>query len=116
MATNVVGYISDIGKGMVEVHFLGAAGIGAVDDGYWLNVQDLKEGSLHITGITTATVQIYGANVTDEPADATDHIQIGADISSNAVFDMDSPVKWMKVKVSAHTTGTIKAIMLAHRS
>ena len=81
--------------------------------GDWTDVRKYVHKSVHVSGITTATVQIYGSNTPVEPLNTTDHVQLGANITADSIREITYPVKWIKVKVSAHTTGTIDAYLLA---
>ena len=109
MATNIVGYMERTGYGKWNGHFLGAAGVGASDDGYWLNVSHLVGMTMHITGINGDTVQIFGCDLEDEPTDATDHVQLGGDITVNQMIEIAAPVEWLKVKVTRVAGTAVKA-------
>lgn len=92
-------------------------GTGATDDGVWVDVGPFrKNGVLDVSGITTATIQVFGSNEETKPADATDGRQFGADITANGAFDLGALMRFMKVKISAHTTGTVRADLTAGRS
>ncbi len=77
--------------------------------GVWVDVHGFKDKTIHVSGVTTATLQVYGSNTPLIPANATDHIQLGSNITADSIVSITTPVRWMKVKVAAHTTGTIDA-------
>lgn len=78
----------------------------ATEDGQWINIEGLAPFSIHVSGITTGTVQIRGSNDASKPADNTDDIQLGSDITADGITEYTVPVRWIKSKVSAYTSGT----------
>lgn len=94
-------------KGRLEIVFLDA--VTATDNGKWFRLDPLSNISIDISGITTATVQIFGSNASTQPSDATDGRQIGFDVTSDSIVSITTPIKYLKVKVSAYTSGTISA-------
>ncbi len=114
MATNIVPYFKDNGRNNVEVYMLGGEGLEASDDGYWVDVSALDDKVLHVTGISGDTVQVFGANTATVPSNATDHIQIGTDITVDGLFEIGGPYKWMKVKF-AYNAGDVYAIINARK-
>ena len=113
MATNIVAYTdTSVGKGRADVYFLGNGGLGASDDGYWVNVSSLAEKTIHISGISGDTVKIFGSNAVTVPANTADEIQIGGDITADGLFEISFPYKWMKVSMT-FSAGTVYAIMHA---
>lgn len=83
--------------------------IAAVDDGVWVEVKGFPRGTVHVSGITTATVEIRGSNAVNKPANTAHEVQIGSNITTDSLVAIDSPVRWIKARISAHTTGTISA-------
>jgi hypothetical protein len=81
--------------------------------GHWIDWRGYAQGTLHVTGITTATLQVYVSNAATVPADGTDAIQLGSNITANGVSTIVGPYRWVKVKVSSWTSGTIVAILQA---
>ncbi len=77
--------------------------------GTWKEVTGWSRITIDILGITTATCQIFGSCEPTKPADATDGRQIGSDVTANAMSEITRKLKWIKVKVSAYTAGTINA-------
>lgn len=93
-----------------ELHQL-LEGVTDVDDGVWVDVSFFQKMTLQVSGITTATVQVRGSLDLSKPANNTDGFQIGANITADAVQEITTPVRWLKLKVSAFTTGTISALL-----
>jgi hypothetical protein len=79
-----------------------------VAPGDWIDVHAFRDKSIHVMGVTTATLQIRISNSPIEPAMTDDGIQLGANITANGVHATTTPCRWMKVMVSAYTSGTIK--------
>ncbi len=79
----------------------------ATGNGEWINAEGLKNYSIHVSGITTATVVFSGSNAATKPSDATHGIQFGSDITADGFLEYTAPVKWVKARVSAWTAGTI---------
>lgn len=91
-------------------------GTGATSNGAWVDAGPYrKEAALDVSGITTATVQIFGSNEKTKPADGTDGRQIGTDITANTYRDVGPLTRWVKAKISAFTTGTVRADLVASR-
>ena len=84
----------------------------ATDNGSWQPVADLNRMSVHIKGITTATVQIYGSCDPTQPSDATDEIQVALDVTSDDILEITAKLKWIKAKISSWTAGTIYVYLL----
>lgn len=85
-------------------------GTAAVDNGVWIDTEEHRlAGVLDISGITVATVQIFGSNAFKKPADATDGRKIGGDIIADALLEIGALPRWVKAKISAWTSGTILA-------
>ena len=80
----------------------------AVTVGTWERVSSYTRSSVHVKGITTATVIINGSNSATKPANADHEIQLSS-VTADELVSIDLPVKWMKVRVSAYTSGTISA-------
>jgi hypothetical protein len=87
----------------------------ATTDGEWIDASGLKTMSVHVAGITTATVEIDGSNATTKPADNTHGIKLNAtDITTDQVVMMTINVRWVKVRITAYTSGTINAYLEGH--
>lgn len=83
----------------------------ATADGVWVDAKRFKTSSIHVFGITTGTVQVRGSNARVKPADNTDAIKIGSDITADGIVSIAYPLRWIKCKVSAYTSGTISAVL-----
>jgi hypothetical protein len=82
----------------------------AIGDGEWIDTSGMSAMSIHITGITTATVEVDGSNDPTIPANNTHGIKLNSvDITANQMFTVTVPVRWLKARVTAWTTGTINA-------
>lgn len=81
----------------------------ATSTGSWIDVTAWNRITVDIKGITTATCQIFGSCEPTKPTDATDGRQIGSNITADASSEITRKLKWLKVKVSAWTAGTIYA-------
>lgn len=88
-------------------------GIGATANGVWVETKYMKQGSLQVDGITTATLQVRGSNALSRPADDTHGYQIGSNITANGLTAITTSCRWIKVQVTAWTEGTISAILHA---
>ncbi len=82
----------------------------ATADGEWIYVGDFDAWTVIVTGITTATIQLWVSNV---PSDSSEHsnreIKLGADITADGLREMaiGENYAWLRAKVSAWTSGTI---------
>ena len=84
----------------------------ATTDGEWIDIRGLQNYNIHITGITTGTVQIYGSNTDAKPANNVDHILLTTASTADEMKSFaDTNVRWIKAKVSAWTTGTFDVIL-----
>lgn len=85
-------------------------GVAATDNGVWIDTEEHRlAGVIDISGMTVATVQIYGSNAFAKPANATDGRQIGVDIVADTLLEIGALPRWVKTKISAWTSGTIIA-------
>ena len=88
------------------------AGVEDTTIGSWIYVGDQDALSLHISGVTVGTLQLYGSNTKAKPTDVTDHYQLGGDITANAIVEIATPILWIKLKVTIATTGTFLGNLL----
>ncbi len=79
----------------------------ATGDGEWINIEGMNYYSTHVSGITTATVQVFGSNKATIPDNTDDEEQLGVDITADGIQEYSVPLRWIKAKVSAWTAGTI---------
>lgn len=107
IATNT---ITVFGKTIMRAQLLTNAV--ATGNGEWIDTSGLSLMSIHISGITTATVEIDGSNEVTRPSDATHGIKLNAtDITTNQMVVITAAYRWMKVRVTAWTSGTINAYL-----
>jgi hypothetical protein len=86
----------------------------ATGNGEWIDTSGMSAMTIHITGITIATVEIDGSNEPTKPADATHGIKLnGTDITANQMFTVTVPLRWLKARVTAYTSGTVNAFLEA---
>ena len=83
----------------------------AVSDGVWEGVDGFYPFTVHIAGITTATVQVRVSNLTTRPANTAHEAQAGLDVTADGVVVVDYPIRWVKCRVQAWTAGTINAYL-----
>lgn len=90
-----------------------------VDDGVWFEVGDYLNKTIHVINLTgSGVLQIYGACVPTKPSDATDHMQVGSDITAGeSATPVNDRYKWLKTKKSTGGAGTgqTKAYACVHR-
>jgi hypothetical protein len=86
----------------------------AIGNGVWVDARAFRSASLHTFGTFVATVQVRGSNSIADPGAANHEIAIGADITTATLtFITTLPVRWLKVRVSAYTSGTVNAYLCA---
>lgn len=76
----------------------------ASGNGTWAKLNNTKKVSIHVVGLGTGnlgTVLIHGANVVDSPAASTHHVTL-LTATTEALLVLDSPVRWVKARVSNH--------------
>lgn len=93
-------------------------GTGATDSGTWVDIGPFSaRGMLEVSGITTATVQVYGSNAPTIPANATDgSLLYATNITSNGIVPLGDMTRWVKAKISAWTSGTVRADLVGHKT
>jgi len=75
----------------------------------WQLIGHCKKLSIDVSGISGDTVQVRGSNSATEPAATDDGRQVGSDITSDTIYAITDAVKWIKVKISTYSAGTISA-------
>ncbi len=86
----------------------------ATGNGEWIDVSGLEKYNIHTSGITTATLQIRGSNDETKPSDATHDIQLGSDITADGMKQFTTPLRWLKVRVTVWSAGTITTVIEGH--
>lgn len=61
------------------------------------------KGTLMVSGITTATIKVEVSH------DGTTYVQLGVDITADGATTIDTPVMYLRARISAYTSGTIYA-------
>ena len=65
---------------------------------------------IHLYGVNGHTVQVWATNEED-PADATNAVQIGSDLTANAILVIESGPVWIFIEMGTSGTGTPTAIV-----
>ncbi|MBY0548710.1 MAG: hypothetical protein K2W95_15680 [Candidatus Obscuribacterales bacterium] len=80
----------------------------ATGTGKWIDVSLFPRLSIHVYGTFNATMKVM---VSNDPSivDATDGIQVGADITAPGFIALELPARWIKLKPTAFTSGNIYA-------
>ena len=99
------------GNGALTSRLLAA--VVAVDVGEWIDTLGYSPHHFEITGITVGTVKIHGSLAPTKPANAVHGFQIGADATADGQVVNADPIRWVKARVSAWTSGTINVDMVA---
>jgi len=86
---------------------------GGTTNGTWIDVRGFGLASVSIEGIGTATAHVCASNAAAKPDDTAHGLQLGDDITADTIVSMLIPVRWVKVRLSTHASGTITAIVHA---
>jgi hypothetical protein len=83
----------------------------AAGNGEWVEARGFTAGSVHVSGITTATVQVSISNSPTKPLATDNGVNAGTSISSNGMVNLNGvlPARWVKARVTSYTSGTINA-------
>ena len=87
----------------------------AVDVGFWIDTHGYDQSSIHVDGITTATVIINSSNAAVKPANSSHEIQRASYTADVERTDQVMP-RWIKARISAWTSGTITVIIKLMRT
>jgi hypothetical protein len=80
--------------------------------GVWVQMYPFVSGSIEVTSSAgTFSVQLYGSNAENKPADATDGAVLGSAISSTGITFATYPVRWIKAKVASLSGGGNVSVM-----
>jgi hypothetical protein len=82
----------------------------ATGDGSWIAVEAFNAYTIHVSGITTATVIVNVSNAPAKPANNDHEIQ-AASVSADSIINVTMPSKWVKARVSSYSSGTINAYL-----
>lgn len=80
-------------------------------NGVWIDLRGLGLASVSIEGIGTATAHVCCSNAAAKPDNTTHGLQLGDDLTADAMVSLLVPVRWLKVRISAWTSGTVVAIV-----
>jgi hypothetical protein len=83
-------------------------GAAAVVDGPWTDVRTLRPGSIDLFGTFVGTVVIEGCNQDTQPLSSFAGHQI-ASLTSPSLTAVNMPMRWIRARVTAHTSGSINA-------
>lgn len=83
----------------------------ATSDGEWVPLEGLYPFTVHVDGITTATAQLRVSNSPTAPVNTDNEVQYLADITAEGAWAVEIPFRWVKVRISAYTSGTINAYL-----
>lgn len=86
-------------------------GITSTTDGEWIDIEGVIGKTLHIKGIGTATLKVCGSMDMTKPFNSNHEIQIGADITADCLLEIAAHLRWIKVRCSSYSSGTIYAFM-----
>lgn len=100
-----------VARDAVQATFL--SGVTATGNGTWHDCARWRTINVHVKGITTATVDICGSSVLDKPLD-TAHETVLQQVTSDGCVEVTGHPRWLKVRVSAYTSGTIYAYGMGH--
>ena len=83
-------------------------------NGEWKPIQGVYPLVVTLEGAFSATCKVRVSNAVSQPADSTnDTPQLGSDVTAgndgSASVTIDAPYRWIKVQVSAYTSGTINS-------
>jgi hypothetical protein len=78
-------------------------------NGEWVNTQGYGRNSIHVLIANTATAQVRASNEV-APA-ATDDGGLVEQVTASGFVQLPTPARWVKVKISAHTSGAVSAFM-----
>lgn len=77
----------------------------AAADGVWIDVSNFERGSFHLV-LGVGTLQIRGSNEKLKPENTAHGFQIGTDATNETGITTEVLPRWIKGRVSAHTSGT----------
>jgi len=84
----------------------------AIGNGVSVDARAFRSASVHTFGTFVGTAQVRGSNAVADPGAANHEIQIGTDVTTATLtFITTLPVRWLKVRVSAYTSGTVNAYL-----
>jgi len=76
-------------------------------NGEWVEIAGYQ-GTVHITGITSATVEVDVSNEPSKPLNTTHGVTLSS-VTANAGVVVNTPWRWIKVRCTLYVSGTISA-------
>lgn len=87
---------------------------GAATPGTWMPIHGVFPLTVTIEGTFVATVKVFLSDAIVKPADADSaKPQLGGDFDAPDRVQIDGPYRWVKVAVTAFTSGSISAFAYA---
>jgi hypothetical protein len=97
-------------------HWILLDNVTSTDNGVWIDTTVYPEGSIHVKIANTATVQLRGSDDPTKPADASHELQIDSDITASDLYSILHLPRWLKARVSAHTSGRVDVWAVLRRA
>lgn len=71
--------------------------------------------TVHIYGVNGHTIKLWGSCEADRPTAITNAVQIGDDITANALLAVDAGVVWLIVETDVAGTGTPTCVIVGRK-
>jgi hypothetical protein len=81
-------------------------------DGEWFDTAGYEAVSFEFSGVSGETIQIRASNNPEQLTPNDDGVQLGNDISANAIVANVIPVAQMKIMITAGGAGTVTVYFL----
>ena len=97
------------------LHYILLDRVQAVTDGEWISLKGRHPLTITIEGNFVGTVKIFASNNPSPPANTFNDAPLvgGVALSTPAIVIVDAAHAWIKVAVTAWTSGTISAYVLS---
>jgi hypothetical protein len=82
--------------------------------GVWYNACGVSPISFDIQGVVGDTIQLRGSNSPTEPAASEDGHLLNSAFTADKLAVLDSPIKWVKAKVTNWNSGSITVYALGY--
>ena len=96
--------------GSYKTYQLQAAAV-AISDGVWVDMRFFRNHSIHVSGTFVGTVVICGSDDLVQPLNTDHGTAMGTPITAPDFIRVDMPIRWVKARVTAWTSGAIGAIL-----
>ena len=107
-----VNYQKVLGHSVLNALLLDA--VTATGNGEWVDASGFYILTFDVVGITTATVDLRYSNAPTRPSNASHERQI-EDMTADGLVVVSFPVRWVKARVSAYTSGTISVYLTGNQ-